>query len=220
MYRSLCVECFGDIGKNERIGFVNNTFEIYNGVDHVVKETAELLIKKGFNVTIFSLIKPSLEIDGCRVISLTGRGWGNLFNKIFFLVTVLLPISFFNRRIIEHLKTVDFIVSQPGLAGLLSVKSGVPTVVQDHGIIPPEFFEGFITRFRVWLVLLLNRLSLKRADSVHSISSFVANVLKNEEGVESHIKTYEVDRSKYNNMPEKQSVNRVKKNMESVIRRS
>ena len=209
---SLCVECLGNLKKNARIGFFNTTFEIYNGVDHVIKEKAELLIKKGFNVTIFSLFKTSLDVEGCRVVSLTEyTGWG-MFNKIFFLVASLLPPSFVNRPIIEQLKTVDFIVSQPGIVGLLSVKSGVPAVLEDHGLSPPDLFKkDFITLYRIKFATLLNRISLKKAHRVHSISNFVADTLKKEEGVESHIKTYEVDKSKYNKIPETKNVNRIKK---------
>ena len=210
MDRSLCVECLGDLKRNTRIGLLNTTFEIYNGVDHVTKETAELLIKKGFNVTIFSLLKTSLDVEGCRVVSLTDRRW-KIVDKIFFLVASLLPPSFVNRPIIEQLKTVDFIVSQPGIVGLLSVKSGVPTVVQDHGCVPPNLVKGFIVRSRIKFATLLNRISLKKAHRVHSISNFVADTLKKEEGVESHIKTYEVDKSKYNKIPETKNVNRIKK---------
>jgi len=169
-----------------KIAILVPTFSQFSGIDKVVQEQSTQFVTGGDKVTIFALeaemsppVKTNLYVLGMPKTIIGQR-----------IYRLLLPLDFIKAfKWLPKLKQFDIIYSHQypmnWFAYLAKRVYGVKYVYYNHGIPPPWTFSNFEERVYVKLFSKLANWTIKKADSVISISQYLQKELKRETGMES-----------------------------------
>lgn len=179
-----------------KIAILTPTFSHYSGIDRVVKQQARDYSKQG-KVTVFALeadLRPKgfgLEIIGMP----KGLFLQRLYRLLFFLDFIKI------NKTAGKLKDYDIVVSHQYPMNLIAYsakkKYNVKYIYHNHGIGYSRLFGNIFERIYMRLFAFFNRLSLKNADSIVSISKFMQSELKREAGLESKVVYNKIDKKRF-----------------------
>ena len=180
-----------------KIALLTPTFSAFSGIDRVVELQAQELVKKGNEVTIFTL-KGNIKIKNVNIVSM-GMQKSSFFERLYRL---LLFLNFSKiKKYGKRLKNYDLIVSHFYPMNLFAMYAKkhykIKYVYHNHGIAYPELFKGFFERNYMRLFRMFTNWTVKKADSAVSISKFLRDELKKETGLDSKIEYDPIDRKRF-----------------------
>ena len=165
-----------------KIALLTPTFSRYSGIDRVVELQALSLSKKN-TVVVFTL-RGGLKPQGFSVVELgmpKNLFWQRLYRLFFFLqrgkiATTARMLCDFD-LVISHFYPMNLI------ACASKKKYGVRWRYHNHGVAPPGLFDSILQRLYVRFFQMLSNASVRTCDEAVSISTYLANVLKEETGI-------------------------------------
>ncbi|MFA5134750.1 MAG: glycosyltransferase family 4 protein [Patescibacteria group bacterium] len=176
-----------------KVAILAATFSKFSGIDRVAEQQAASLVRKGNEVTVFTL-SSDIEPHGYKVETIGmpySLRWQRIYRLLFFLdfkkvMDTSLQLNGFD-AIYSHQYPMNIIA--------LKAKKSFNTeyVYYNHGIAPPETFQNFFEQLYIRIFRMLTNLTIKRADRVISISKYLADVLREETGVISEVKYNTID---------------------------
>lgn len=180
-----------------KIAILTPTFSYYSGIDRVAEQQALDYANQGDEVTVFALeadLKPKnfkVEIVGMPKSLFLQR----LYRLFFFLDFVKI------NKTAEKFKDYNVAVSHQYPMNLIASrakkKHNVKYVYYNHGISYSELFGNPFEKMYMKLFGFFNKLSLRNADSVISISRFLQGELKKETGLNSKVVYNKIDRKRF-----------------------
>ena len=179
-----------------KIAILTPTFSHYSGIDRVVELQARNYAKKN-RVTVFALeadLKPKnykLEVLGMPK---------NLLMQRFYRLLFFLDFMKINNAV-ERLKDYDAVISHfypmNWIAYNAKRKYNLKYIYHNHGIGYSNLFSNIFEIIYMKIFGFLNKLSLRNADSVISISKFMQKELKKETGLNSKVVYNKIDNKKF-----------------------
>ncbi|MBU0580433.1 MAG: glycosyltransferase family 4 protein [Candidatus Margulisbacteria bacterium] len=180
-----------------KIALLTPTFSQFSGIDRVVELQAEELIKKGNQVTIFTLkagINPKKA--NLVVMSMPKNPFFERLYRLFFF------LDFFKiKKYSRLLKNYDLIISHQYPMNLLGCsakkKYNIKYVYHNHGVAYPWLFKRLTERLYMRIFKFLTNLTAKKADEVVSISQYLKQELKKETSINSRIVYDKIDKKRF-----------------------
>ncbi|MBI4453472.1 glycosyltransferase family 4 protein [Candidatus Woesearchaeota archaeon] len=179
-----------------KIAILTPTFSYYSGIDRVVELQAKNFSKKD-EVTVFAL-EAGLKPENFKLVVL-GMPKNPFFQRLYRLF-FFLDFSKI-KSAAEKLKDFDIVISHfypmNLIASYAKKKYNAEYIYHNHGVGYSKLFNNPLERLYIWLFAFFNKLSLKNADSVVSISRFLQQELKKETGLDSKIVYDKIDKSRF-----------------------
>ena len=180
-----------------KIAILTPTFSHYSGIDRVAEQQARDYAKAGNSITVFALeadLKP--KGFGLEVIGMPkGLFLQRMYRLLFFLDFMKI------KKVAEKLKDYDIAISHQYPMNLIAYsakkKYGIKYIYHNHGIGYSGLFGNVFERLYMRLFAFLDRLSLKNADSIVSISKFMQSELKRETGLGSNVVYNKIDTKRF-----------------------
>lgn len=181
-----------------KIIILTPTFSKFSGIDRLVEKEAEDYSKSGNKVTIFTF-EGDIKTRYADVVKM-GMPKSSLMQRIYRLL-FFMDIKKLNRYT-KKLKDYELVISHSyplnWLACLAKKRYGVKYVYHNAGIAYPKLFSSFFERLYMLLFIKLNNRTIKNADEIISISSFLRKELKNETGLNSRVEYCKINKSRFN----------------------
>ena len=180
-----------------KIAILTPTFSHFSGIDRVVELQAQDYVKKNNEVAVFALgasLKPKnfkLEVLGMPKNIFLQR----VYRLLFFLDLKKIKTA------AEKLKNYEIVISHfypmNLIADYAKKKYNVRYIYYNHGICYSDLFDSFFERCYMKLFYLLNKISLRNADSTISISKFLQRELKSETNLDSKVVYNKIDKERF-----------------------
>ncbi len=178
-----------------KIAILTPTFSKFSGIDRLVEREAKDYSKKGYKVTIFAF-KGDIKTKYARV-EYIGVPKNPAFERIYRLFFFLDRIKI--RKYTKKLGGFDMVLSHfyplNWLAYFAKKRYGVKYIYHNAGVAFPSLFSG-VERLYMKLFIFLNRITIKNADEIFSISKFLKNELK-KEGFDSRVDYCKIDSGRF-----------------------
>ncbi|KHO46262.1 MAG: glycosyl transferase group 1 [archaeon GW2011_AR3] len=180
-----------------KIAILTPTFSHFSGIDRVVEMQAGDFVKKGHEVTIFTLIS-SIASNGFKVVEL-GMPKTPFRQRIYRLFFSLMPARI--REYAQMLKGYDRIISHFYPMDLIAIKAkemyGIKYIAFNHGICFPHLFSNPLEQMYMSMFKYFSNQAIKEADEVFSVSQFLADELHRDTGVQSKVVHNRIDKKKF-----------------------
>ncbi len=184
-----------------KIAILVPNFSKYSGDARVAELQTKELLRKGNDVSIFAL-EGDIKIKGVKIFKL-GMNKGSFFERIYRLLFPLDIIKII--KWIPKLKEYDLVISHlypmNWLASISKKIYKTRYVFYNHGTNPPEHFPKLYERIYLKLYIWLNWLTTRNVDEVISVSNFAKKELKEQIGLDSHVKYNTINTNIFNNLP-------------------
>ena len=182
-----------------KIAILVPNFSKYSGDARVAELQSKELLRKGNEVSIFAL-EGDINIEGVKIYKL-GMNKGSFYERIYRLLFPLDIVKII--KWVPKLKEYDLIISHlypMNWLGSISKKIyKTRYVFYNHGTNPPEHFPKLYERIYLKLYLWLNWLTTRNVDDVISVSKFAKKELKEQIGLDSHVKYNTINTDVFNN---------------------
>ncbi|VVB94977.1 Trehalose synthase [uncultured archaeon] len=197
-----------------KVAILTPTLFEYSGIDRVAKKQSEDLIHKGCKVTVFAL-QSEIKLDNAINMEIIGMSRNTFFQRIYRL---LFPLDFIKSiKYIKKLKNYDVIISHHypmnWLAYMTKKLYGVRYIYHHHPLMP-TFSLGYIQRIYLNIFYFMNKVTVKNADLVLSISNFAREEFKKCTGMDSIVVYNKIDMTRFNNSINRQEI-RMKYSLEN-----
>lgn len=180
-----------------KIALLTPTFCEFSGIDRVVEFDSEEYIKKGNEVTIFTL-KATMKPKNAKLVVM-GMPKNPIIERIYRLFFFLDFLKI--RKYVNMLKGYDKIIAYfyplTWLGYKAKKKYGIEYVYWNAGIAYPKLFRRLTEKIYLKLFLHYVRKSVSNADSAISISKFMQRELKRETGLNSIVKYINIDKKRF-----------------------
>ena len=178
-----------------KIAILTPTFSKFSGIDRLVEREAEHYSKKGYDVTIFAF-KGDIKTKYAKV-EYIGIPDNPTFERIYRLLFFLdiAKIKRYTKKLSEFDVVLSHFYPLNWLAYFAKKKHNVKYVYHNAGIAYPSLFSGF-EKLYMQLFIFLNKLTIKNADNIISISGFLKNELK-KEGFNSKVEYCKIDKKRF-----------------------
>jgi glycosyltransferase involved in cell wall biosynthesis len=170
-----------DYVDGNRFALLSLTFSGHSGIAEVVRRQAEILSANGHSVTVFCF-ESDVDAEEYEVVELYSPE-GEYLTRIYRVVWPLLVLPLL--ALIGRLRTFDTLISHKypfNVACAGTALLGPTYVYYDHGVAPPEMYDGRIEKVYSKLMRKLQAVSARPATTVIAISQFIAAELVEEWG--------------------------------------
>lgn len=180
-----------------KVAILTPTLWYSSGIDRVVEQQAQSLIKKGNKVAIFTL-EAQIRIPGAEIVVLgmpKNLFWQRVYRLFFFLD---FPKIFYTIKRLRAFETV-YAHQYPTtiIASLSRIFNQTKYIYYNYGIAPASLFPSIFEKIYLVLFAFLSRFSLVNVQQVISISWYLASEFKKETGKESKVEYPQIDKVRF-----------------------
>ncbi len=178
-----------------KIAILTPTFSKFSGIDRVVEREVEDYSKKGHKVTIFAF-KGDIKTKYANV-EYIGIPKNPTFERIYRLLFFLDKAKI--KKYTKKLQGFDMVLSHfyplNWLAYFAKKKYSLKYIYHNAGIVYPSLFSGF-EKLYLLLFIFRNKITIRNADKIISISGFLKNELK-KDGFNSKVEYCKIDKKRF-----------------------
>ena len=180
-----------------KIALLTPTFSAFSGIDRVVELQAEELINKGNKVTIFTL-KAGIKPKTAKIVEM-GMPNKQFFERMYRLFFFLdFPkIKKYGKMLKGYDQVISHFYPMNWIAIYAKKHYKTRYVYYNHGIAYPELFSNILERIYMGIFKKLTNYTIKKSDSVISISEFLRKELNKETGIKSKVIHDKIDTKRF-----------------------
>lgn len=178
-----------------KIAILTPTFNIWSGIDNVVRIQAEDFVKEGQDVTVIAL-EGDIKPKGYKVVKLgmPKNAFLQRLYRLFFFLDVT-KINYYKKlnqfdKVISHFYPMNF------LAHRAKKHYKIEYIFWNHGI--DEEWDNPLQKLYMRLLLKLNKFTIESADKIISVSNWARDELKEQTGLDSDIEPTKIDKKIFN----------------------
>lgn len=181
-----------------KIALLTPTFYPYSGIDRMVEFHAKRFIEQGHTVCVFAL--DAAAQSSAIPIEVLGMPRGltaqRMYRLLFFFDIPKIVKAV--RQLKDFPAVYSYFYPMNILALLARRLYRARFVYYNPGLPPPETFQTLFQKVYIMLFRILSNWTAKKADSVISISKYLAEIFLKETGKASTVEYLSIDRSRFN----------------------
>jgi len=170
-----------------KVAILVPNFSGFSGDARVVKEQATTLLKRGHDVTIFTL-SSNLTANEARIVSIgmpKSLFWQRVYRLLFPLD--LIKVFYWFPKLKEYDEVISHLYPMNWLAFLAKATYGIKYTYWYHGIPHPSLYSSFIERSYLRAFICFTKISISNADRIVAVSNYANDELKSHTGLQGEV---------------------------------
>lgn len=181
-----------------RIALLTPTFFEYSGIDRLVENKALKLKNEGNKVAIFTFYATiKAKYAEIFVLGLPKNQALERAYRLFFFLDLLKVIKY-TKILRGYDSAVSYFYPMNILAYFAKRFYNIKYIYYNAGVATPNLFKKFSEKIYLRIFNFLNNLTIKNADEIISISTFLRDELKKETGLDSKVEYPIIDKKRFN----------------------